>query len=400
MPSTQRTILVTGGAGFIGSHLVAHLLARGDRVVVVDDLSTGRRENLADCENAMRDGRLTLIEGRLLEVLEAEVPGVRCQVSEATVAESRKGGRKAGRQEGMKGGSESGDSMPSCLHASMPFSDVSFDAIFHLAAAVGVRLVVEKPIHTIEANVLETSALLRFADRGRTPTFLASTSEVYGKGLKTPFAEDDDVVYGATVHSRWSYACSKAIDEFLALAHHRERMLPVVIGRLFNTVGPRQTGEYGMVLPRFVAAALASEPLQVHGDGEQSRCFCDVRDVVPAIVKLLEGQASGEAVAAPIFNIGNDQSITIGELAETVKRVLDSDSEIVYVPYDQAFGPGFDDLRTRQPDLTRIRAAIDFQPSIPLEQTILDVAAEMTKNPEASRSADALGSKGVERARS
>jgi UDP-glucose 4-epimerase len=352
MLSTQRTILVTGGAGFIGSHLVEHLLARGDRVIVIDDLSTGRRENLAGCDDAMRDGRLQVIEGSVLRVL----------------------GVEEGRHEGIEG-----------ADASLP----SFDAIYHLAAAVGVRLVVEQPIRTIETNVLETSALLRFAQQAGVgasgvPTFIASTSEVYGKGIRAPFGEDDDVVYGATAHNRWSYACSKAIDEFLALAYAREHGLPVVIGRLFNTVGPRQRGDYGMVLPRFVARALADAPIEVHGDGLQSRCFCDVRDVVPAMVELVERVAHGEQFAhTPIFNIGSDRLMKILELAQLVKRVLDSESEIVHVPYDLAYGPGFDDMRIRQPDLARIRSAIDFMSTIPLERTIRDIAAEFADNPEA-----------------
>lgn len=343
MSSTQQTNLVTGGAGFIGSHLVEHLLARGDRVIVIDDLSTGRRENLSQCTDAMEDGRLTVIEGRLLDVLKNPSAGNR-----------------------------------------------SCDVIYHLAAAVGVRMVVEQPIHTIENNVLETSALLRFAQQQGVPTFIASTSEVYGKGVRAPFAEDDDVVYGATVHNRWSYACSKAIDEFLAMAYRREHNLPVVIGRLFNTVGPRQRGEYGMVLPRFVAAALAGEPIEVHGDGQQSRCFCDVRDVVPAVVALVEFAARNtgsdtprEAMEHCVFNIGSDRLMTIRELAQLVKRTLNSLSEIVHVPYDAAYGPGFDDLRTRQPDLTRTRAAIDLSLSVPLEQTISDIAATFVENPDA-----------------
>lgn len=368
MPSAQQTILVTGGAGFIGSHLVEHLLMRGDRVIVVDDLSTGRRENLAGCEDAITDGRLAFIEGSVLEVLE--------------------------------GNPSMSSSVPQCLHASMP----SVDAIYHLAAAVGVRMVVEQPIHTIETNVLETSALMRFAQQHDTPTFIASTSEVYGKGVRTPFAEDDDVVYGATVHNRWSYACSKAIDEFLAIAYRREHGLHVVIGRLFNTVGPRQRGDYGMVLPRFIAAAMADEPIEVHGDGQQSRCFCDVRDVVPAIVGLMEASYEGmktgrqddreraaphgslsDPSIPPIFNIGSDRLMTILELADLVKRTLNSRSEIVHVSYDAAYGAGFDDLRTRQPDLTRIRTAIHWSPSVPLEQTISDIATTFMENPDARR---------------
>src|SRR5690606_25764296 len=205
-----------------------------------------------------------------------------------------------------------------------------FAEIYHLAAAVGVRLVIEQAIRTIETNVLETSAILQFASRGATPLLLASSSEVYGKGSKTPFAEDDDVVYGPTIFSRWSYACSKAIDEYLALAHHREHGLPAVIVRFFNTVGPRQVGDYGMVLPRFVAAALAGRPLEVHGDGRQSRCFCDVRDVVGALPRLL----AEPACVGRVFNLGSDKPIQIGELAALVRDTLGSTSPIVFVPYD------------------------------------------------------------------
>lgn len=321
MSSPQRRCLVTGGAGFIGSHLAETLVERGDHVVIVDNLSTGRRENLRQ----LAASRHTFIH---------------CSVSEA---------------------------LPR-------FTPGEFDEIYHLAAAVGVRLVIERPIHTIETNVLESIDLLRFAAAARTPALIASTSEVYGKGSKTPFAEDDDVVYGPTTLNRWSYACSKAIDEYLALAHHHEHALPAVIARFFNTVGPRQVGEYGMVLPRFVAAALRGEPLEVHGDGRQSRCFCDVRDTAPALPKMLESPACHGRV----LNLGHDQSIRILELAELVKRTLSSDSPIKLVPYVDAFGKNFDDLRDRRPDLTRIRQAIGFQARIPLEQTIRDLAAQIS----------------------
>jgi UDP-glucose 4-epimerase len=316
----RRTSLVTGGAGFIGSHLIRHLIERGDAVVVIDDLSTGSRENLRGLDERVMLVPMTVAEG--LDWLR------RNQLDRV-------------------------------------------DEIYHLAAAVGVRLVIEKPIHTIETNVLETSAILKFASERTTPILLASTSEVYGKSPKTPFSENDDVVYGPTTLSRWSYACSKAIDEYLALAYHRECALPVVIMRFFNTVGPRQVGEYGMVLPRFVKAAIDGKPIEVHGDGLQSRCFCDVRDVVPALPRMLaETKCAGR-----IFNIGSDAPITIVGLAQLVKKTLGSDSPIVHVPYEQAFGQGFDDLRTRQPDLARIRAAIGFEARTPLEQTIRDLAS-------------------------
>ncbi len=319
----SRTILVTGGAGFIGSHLVDHLLARGDRVVVVDDLSTGRSANLDAARRAGGD-RLEVHLGTVSSVL----PGL---------------------------------------------DPDRFDGIHHLAAAVGVRLVVDEPIRTIETNVHETSSVLAFARRGAIPLLLASTSEVYGKGVRSPFAEDDDVVYGPTTVPRWSYACSKAIDEYLALAHHREGLVPTVIVRFFNTVGPRQSGEYGMVLPRFVEAALRGDRIEVHGDGRQSRCFCDVRDVVPVLPKLLEDPARHGRV----FNVGRDELVEIGDLAAMIRDRVGSSSEIVHVPYEEAFDDRFEDLRSRQPDLSRIREAVGFAPSIPLSTTIDDIAATL-----------------------
>jgi UDP-glucose 4-epimerase len=318
--STERVCLVTGGAGFIGSHLVAKLIERGDHAVIVDNLTTGRRSNL----DGIDPRRFTFFERSVSEAVRDFKPG-------------------------------------------------EFSEIYHLAAAVGVRLVIEQPIHTIETNVLESSSLLEFAARGSTPTLLASTSEVYGKGSKTPFAEDDDVVYGPTIYNRWSYACSKAIDEYLALAYFRQRQLPIVIIRFFNTVGPRQVGEYGMVLPRFVAAAMRGEPLEVHGDGRQSRCFCDVRDVVEVLPRILAEQKC----AGRVFNLGNDQSITIHALATLVCQSLGSTSAVINVPYEEVFGAGFDDLRDRRPDLSRIRQAIGFEPTIPLTRTIQDIAKEL-----------------------
>jgi UDP-glucose 4-epimerase len=324
---SDRNVLVTGGAGFIGSHLIEVFTRRGDHVTIVDDLSTG---SLANIQHVPQD-QLTVHQTTVTQAMPELKPG-------------------------------------------------SFDEIYHLAAAVGVRLVIEEPIHTIETNVHETSAVLRFAAMHGTPTLIASTSEVYGKSSKTPFAEDDDVVYGSTTLSRWSYACSKAIDEYLTLAYARQHQLPAVVMRFFNTVGPRQTGRYGMVLPRFVAAALAGDDLQVHGDGQQSRCFCDVRDVVDVLPQML----SQRACAGRVFNIGNDQPITIAELAALVKSTLNSTSNIVTVPYEEAFGEGFDDLRTRQPDITRLRAAVGFTPRYELVQTIRDIAAHMQQTPESS----------------
>ena len=323
--TNPRRVLITGGGGFIGSHLSELLLDAGDEVTVVDDFSTGRRENV-DVVGAVasRLPRYRVLEGNSSNVLATLDPR-------------------------------------------------DFDCVYHLAAAVGVRLVVEKPIHTIETNVHETSAVLRFAAQTSLPILIASTSEVYGKGVRVPMREDDDVVYGSTAYSRWCYAASKALDEYLALAYHREHGLPAVIVRFFNTVGPRQIGEYGMVLPRFVQAALEGRDLEVHGDGMQSRCFCDVRDVVRALPRLMHDPSC----RGRVFNLGRDESITIRALAEHVVRTLGSSSGIRLVPYDMAFSAGFDDLQVRQPDLTRIRQAIGFAPAISLEQTILDLANEL-----------------------
>lgn len=320
--TAERHALVTGGAGFVGSHLVERLLERGDRVTVIDDFSTGRAANLEEARRLGKE-RLRVIEGKVSE-----------RIGEAP-------------------------------------HDLTM--VVHLAAAVGVKLVVERPIHTIENNVLETSALLRVVTERGVPTLLASTSEVYGKGVRTPFREDDDVVYGPTSVTRWSYACSKAIDEYLALAAHRELGLPVVIARLFNTVGPRQVGDYGMVLPRFVERALRGAPLEVHGDGRQSRCFCDVRDVVRALLALMDRPTS----TGRVFNVGRDEPITIEALARLVIQTLHSRSEIRFISYRDAFTVDFDDLQVRQPDLTRLREAIGFVPEIPLVKTILDLAAGM-----------------------
>lgn len=330
-PSTtepRRRSLVTGGAGFIGSHLTRQLLARGDHVTIIDDLSTGRRENLPIGQE--RDVRF--IEGKVGAMLPA-----------------------IGRGE-------------------------HFDEIYHLAAAVGVRLVVQEPIGCVESNVEETAALLRFANTRQTtqgrvgvPTLLASSSEIYGKSTKTPFAEDDDVAYGPTTVGRWSYAMTKAIDEYLGLAYHSKHNLPVVITRFFNTVGPGQVGDYGMVLPRFVKSALAGDEIEVHGDGKQSRCFCDVRDVVESLPRLMaKPECSGR-----VFNVGSDEPISIGSLAELVIRTVSSRSVVRFVPYSEAFSQGFEDLRARLPDLNRVRSAIGFAPRIGLVQTIRDVAATM-----------------------
>lgn len=321
----EKRVLVTGGAGFIGSHLTDQLLAAGSMVTVVDNLSTGRRENLP-----AGHPRLRFIEADLSHALGAFGPGEQ------------------------------------------------FDEVYHLAAAVGVRLVVDDPIRCIETNVHGTADLLRFAIShgprgGPAPTLIASSSEVYGKSERSPFSEEDDVVYGATTRSRWSYACSKAIDEYLALAYHAKRGLPVVVARFFNTVGPRQVGSYGMVLPNFVGAALGGEDLPLHGDGRQTRCFCDVRDVVEALPRLLRHNAC----AGRVFNVGSDRSISIEGLADLVIATLGSRSGKRRIPYDQAYSAGFEDLRKREPDLRRIREAIGFAPRYALEETIRDIARSM-----------------------
>lgn len=320
--SSVRRVLVTGGSGFIGSHLTDQLLARGDHVTVIDDLSTGRRSNLPEHHE-----RLTFVHGDLGETL------------------------------------------------SRTARVCKFDEIYHLAAAVGVKLITDDPIGSIETNVEQTAELLRFADsHGKPPVLLASSSEVYGKSAKLPFAESDDVVYGPTTVSRWSYAYSKAVDEYLGLAYAAKRGIPVVVARFFNTVGPRQVGEYGMVLPRFVERALRNDAIEVHGDGEQSRCLCDVRDVARALPKML----STRTCHGEVINTGSDERISMLELARTVIATLDSSSEIRMIPYERVYGSNFEDLRHRVPDLSKIRRLIGFTPEIPLRKTILDLAAALT----------------------
>jgi UDP-glucose 4-epimerase len=307
--------LITGGAGFIGSHLAEALLERGEHVTVVDDLSTGRFENIAHLVGHPRFGFA-------IETVTNET------VMDRLVSEC--------------------------------------DVILHLAAAVGVNLIVQQPVHTIETNVLGTGMVLRLANRYRRKVLVASTSEVYGKGVRVPFSEEDDRVIGPTSKSRWAYATSKAVDEFLALAYHREKEVPVVVLRFFNTVGPRQRGRYGMVIPRFVSWALAEEPIQVYGDGRQSRCFCHVADAVRAIMGLMDEPAA----VGEIFNIGSDEEVTIDGLAKRVKAMAGSSSDIVHVPYDQAYAPGFEDMRRRVPDIAKIGRVIGWKPSFSLERTL------------------------------
>ncbi len=317
-----KKILVTGGAGFIGSHLAEALARRGDEVTVVDDLSTGRRENL----KALRsDPRFKFHK--------------RCITNKRFV-----GGLVA-----------------------------SSDIVYHLAAAVGVELIIQRPVRTIETNVFGTDVVLGHAARHGVPTVLASSSEVYGKGIRTPFSEGDDMLLGPTTHSRWSYAASKAVDEFLALAYHKRDGLPVTVLRFFNIVGPRQVGEYGMVLPRFVAAALEGRPLRVFGSGRQSRCFLDVSDLVEVLVRI----PSEKRAAGGVFNVGGENPITINALARRVVRRLGSKSKIVRVPYEEAYEKGFEDLKERVPDLRALRKLMPFEPKVGLDETIERIAEHM-----------------------
>jgi UDP-glucose 4-epimerase len=311
-------ILITGGAGFVGSHLADTLLARGHAVSVLDDLSTGAIDNIRHLRHHPRFENTvgSCHETRLVAEL----------VDEA-------------------------------------------DIVYHLAAAVGVELIVESPVRTIETNIGTTEVVLAAASKKKKPVFVTSTSEVYGKSTALPFREDGDLVMGPTFKGRWSYACSKAIDEFLALAYYKERGLPTVIGRMFNTVGPRQTGRYGMVVPNFVSQALSGRDLRVFGDGTQSRCFCHVDDVVRALADLMEtGEYYGE-----VFNIGTDREITISGLAEKVREIVGSGGQITYVPYDEAYEEGFEDMQRRIPDTAKIREAIGWVPKKTLEDIILDV---------------------------
>ena len=314
--------LITSGAGFIGSHLAERLLERGDHVVLLDNLSTGSMENIRHLKSKERmEYHLDAIENRRLV---AEL------VDDA-------------------------------------------DVVVHLAAAVGVRLIVESPVRTIETNVNGTQIILEAAEKKRKLVLTASTSEVYGKSTQVPFHEEADLVLGPTTKGRWSYAASKALDEFLALAYWRERKVPVIVVRLFNTVGPRQTGRYGMVLPNFVKQALDNEPITVYGSGTQSRCFCDVRDTVEALMRLMDTErAIGEVV-----NIGNTEEISIANLAQTVKTRTASTSEIVYVPYDQAYEPGFEDMMRRVPSVEKLHALTGFRPQTKLADIIDRVSSHL-----------------------
>ena len=310
--------LITGGAGFIGSHLSDALLDHGHEVLILDNLSTGSIDNIAHLKG--RAGFEYFIDSVNNEPLLAEL---------------------------------------------IDRSDV----VFHLAAAVGVKLIVERPVYTIETNVHGTEVVLKHASKKSKLVVIASTSEVYGKSEDVPFREDSDLVMGPTMKHRWAYACSKAIDEFLALAYWKERKLPVIIVRFFNTVGPRQTGQYGMVIPNFVRQALAGEPITVFGDGRQSRAFTHVFDVVGALLKVV---AAPEAIGQ-VINIGNSQEITIGDLAERVRELAGSRSTITFIPYDQAYESGFEDMPRRVPDLTKITKMIGYRPQYTLDDILVQV---------------------------
>jgi UDP-glucose 4-epimerase len=308
-------VLITGGAGFVGSHLSEALLERGDEVFILDNLSTGSIHNVVHLKGNPRFHYT--IDSVTNEPVLAELID-RC------------------------------------------------DIVVHLAAAVGVKLIVEQPVHTIETNVHGTEVVLKIANKKKKLVLIASTSEVYGKSLEVPFGEDADLVLGPTTKHRWAYACSKMIDEFLALAYWKERKLPVIVVRLFNTVGPRQTGQYGMVIPNFVRQALAGQPITVFGDGTQSRSFTYVGDVVRAMVALItEPRAVGQ-----VFNIGNGEEITIGDLAAKIKKMTGSRSEIVMIPYDQAYEAGFEDMPRRVPDISRIKALVGYEPTVQLDETL------------------------------
>jgi UDP-glucose 4-epimerase len=335
-------VLITGGAGFIGSHLTEALLARGDEVLILDDLSTGSMENIRHLKNSP-----TLhywIDSVMNRALLAEL-----------VDES--------------------------------------DLVVHFAAAVGVRLIVESPVRTIETNVTGTELVLQAARKKNKKVFIASTSEVYGKNMDIPFREDGDLVLGATNIGRWSYAASKALDEFLALAYWKERKLPVVVSRFFNTIGPRQTGQYGMVVPNFVRQALAGNPITVFGTGKQSRCFCYVGDTVDAVLKLLDAPAA----VGQVFNSGSSEEISIENLAKRIRAKLNSSSEICYIPYEQAYEEGFEDMPRRVPSSVKIEQCVGWRPTTSLDTTIDLIASYFRQKQQPLVSSAAANSQSVVR---
>lgn len=317
-------ILITGGAGFIGSHLADRLLADGHDITVIDNLSTGQYLNVAHLED--KKGFRLIIDTVLNEKLMEEL-----------IRET--------------------------------------DRVYHMASAVGVKLIMERPVSTIETIFRGTDVVLGLCSRYRKRVLIPSTSEVYGKGISVPFKEDDDLLTGATDKHRWAYACAKTLDEFLALAHWKETRLSVVVVRLFNTVGPRQTGQYGMVVPRFVRAALRNEPIEVHGDGTQSRCFGHVSDVIEGLIRLLETREC----CGQVVNLGNDQESSILQLADKAIALTDSSSQIRFVPYAEAYGEGFEDMRRRVPSLEKAKRLIGYQPTRSLENIINDVADAFRK---------------------
>jgi UDP-glucose 4-epimerase len=316
--------LITGGAGFIGSHLAQKLLASGTEVTVIDDLSTGSVSNIS---HLCADPRFELVTDNVRN------------------------------------------------HQVMHVLIEKCDVIYHLAAAVGVKLIVDRPVHTIETNIHGSEVVLNIANKFRKKILIASSSEVYGKSENVPFHEDDDTILGSTIYSRWSYAASKAIDEFLALAYHRQFGLEVVITRFFNTIGPRQCGSYGMVVPRFVQAALNNDPLNVYGTGTQSRCFAYVGDVIEAVTELMNRPHT----AGRVYNIGSQEQITIENLAKKIIDMTDSKSIIQHIPYEKAYGPGFDDMQKRIPSLDRIKTAVGYQPKTNLDQTLQMVIDDIKK---------------------
>lgn len=322
--TTSQSVLITGGAGFIGSHMAELLLKQGHTVLALDNLSTGRLSNI---KHLLRHPRFHFCRADVLNEVVLDRLASQAQ------------------------------------------------AVVHLAATVGVEKIVQSPAETIRNNITGTEAVLEAALRYRTRVLIASTSEVYGKGSRVPFAEEDDVVLGPTSKGRWSYAASKMVDEFLGIAYQREYGLEVVVARFFNTVGPRQTGQYGMVVPRFVERALRNEPILVYGDGSQTRCFCDVRDVVRAVEALLRHpKAVGQ-----VFNIGSQHEISILDLAKKIRAMTRSRSSIRFVPYDEAYAPGFEDMQRRVPDISRVRRLIGWEPEIPLDETLRAVEKHLRR---------------------
>jgi UDP-glucose 4-epimerase len=319
-------VLITGGAGFIGSHLADAYLERGDEVLVIDDLSTGTIENIRHLKNNPR--------------FQYTIDSVHNQPVTAELVDQS-------------------------------------DIVVHLAAAVGVKLIVESPVRTIETNVRGTEVVLALANKKNKRVLIASTSEVYGLSTDVPFREDGNLVMGATTKGRWSYACSKAIDEFLALAYWREKKLPTTVVRLFNTVGPRQTGRYGMVIPTFVKQALAGRPITVYGNGTQTRCFGFVGDIVGALIKLMDSPDS----VGQVYNIGSNEEISIFQLAQRVKELTNSDSEIVFLPYDEAYEEGFEDMPRRVPDITKIDQLVGFRPEMNLDGILQSVISFQSGRP-------------------